>query len=495
MARASLELGTWGQIWVTKRAPSAGGKRTVYRARALYRDFDGISREVEAEGRTKSAAQTRLLKKLRERVQARYVASLKPTDRFSVAAELWLAHVTEMVADGRRSPGTRDTYRQKLDNHVLPAIAGVRLGEITTPLVDSVVGSIKNRVGPPTARTSRTVISGVLGLAVRHGAIPTNPVRDVDTIASKPKRRPRALDEDERRAWFAMLAANPKAVEADLPDLTTFLLATGARIGEALGLLWAEVNLGAGEIEISHQVTRSRGEGLLRVRTKSAAGERVLKLPSWCLEMLMRRWEQGVRLEEPVFCDAIGRFRDPANVRRDLRRARAPVSSEARQELGVALMRARRAARRSRQEVAEALTWPRTRVELVETGRVRLDVDDVIQLADLYRITGGERAQLLVVAAEAGQRSDGDALAWITSHSFRKTTATILDDAGQSARQIADQLGHARPSLTQDVYMGRRAKNPAAAEALEQAMGGHPMEPKPGSLPGESRDRPEGQTR
>jgi integrase len=34
----------------------------------------------------------------------------------------------------------------------------------------------------------------------------------------------------------------------------------------------------------------------------------------------------------------------------------------------------------------------------------------------------------------------------------------MLTSAGQSARQIADQLGHARPSLTQDVYMARRAK-------------------------------------
>jgi transcriptional regulator with XRE-family HTH domain len=211
--------------------------------------------------------------------------------------------------------------------------------------------------------------------------------------------------------------------------------------------------------------------------------------------MLMRRWQEGVRLEEPVFCDALGRFRDPNNVRRDLRRARAPMASEARQQLGVALMRARRAARRSRQDVAEALTWPRTRVELLETGRVRLDVDDVIALADQYGITGGERAQLLAVAAEAAQRSDRDALTWITSNSFRKTTATILDDAGESARQIADQLGHARPSLTQDVYMGRRAKNPAAAQALEQAMREHPMEPKPGGLPGESRDRTADPTR
>ena len=43
---------------------------------------------------------------------------------------------------------------------------------------------------------------------------------------------------------------------------------------------------------------------------------------------------------------------------------------------------------------------------------------------------------------------DGE-LAWITSHNFRKTTATILDEAGLSARAVSDQLGHARPSMTQ----------------------------------------------
>lgn len=34
-----------------------------------------------------------------------------------------------------------------------------------------------------------------------------------------------------------------------------------------------------------------------------------------------------------------------------------------------------------------------------------------------------------------------------------KTAATILDEAALSARLVADQLGHARPSMTQDVYL------------------------------------------
>ena len=470
MSRPPLPLGSWGRIWVSSGPSRHDGKPKSFRARALYRDLDGVTREVVAEGQTRSAAQATLLVKLRERSASRHGGSLKATDRFSVAAELWFEQVGEMVADGRRSPGTRDAYRRKLDNHVLPALGEVRLGEVTTPLVDSIIKAIRTQVGPPTAKASRTVISGVLNLAVRHGAIATNPVRDVETIASRPKRHPRALDEDERRAWFARLASDPQAVAADLPDLTSFLLGTGARIGEALGLLWSDVDLSNGEIEIRHQVIRVKGQGLVLVATKSAAGERTLRLPRWCAEMLKLRSALGHHRDEPVFGDALGGLRDPNNVRRDLRRARAPRGSKARQELGAVLAAARRAGKLSRPDVARALQWPRSRIELVEAGRVKVDVETVALLADLYGVKVKARTALMRQAEEATRPEDGDALAWITSHTFRKTTATILDDAGQSARQIADQLGHARPSMTQDVYMGRRAKNPGAAAALDWAF-------------------------
>lgn len=48
--------------------------------------------------------------------------------------------------------------------------------------------------------------------------------------------------------------------------------------------------------------------------------------------------------------------------------------------------------------------------------------------------------------------------------------ATLLDSDEFSAREIADQLGHARPSMTQDVYMGRKIRNPRAVEAIENVL-------------------------
>jgi integrase len=56
----------------------------------------------------------------------------------------------------------------------------------------------------------------------------------------------------------------------------------------------------------------------------------------------------------------------------------------------------------------------------------------------------------------------------LTSHTFRRTVATRLDDAGLSARQIADHLGHAKPSMTQDVYMGRNVASAEAAKILDK---------------------------
>jgi hypothetical protein len=104
---------------------------------------------------------------------------------------------TAMVDDGRRSAGSLDTYRRHLDSHVLPAIGEVRLGELTTPLVDKVTGKIKTDVGAPTAKSCRSVMSSVMSLAVRYGAVTINPIREVERIEVRVKKTPRALSGPE----------------------------------------------------------------------------------------------------------------------------------------------------------------------------------------------------------------------------------------------------------------------------------------------------------
>ena len=60
----------------------------------------------------------------------------------------------------------------------------------------------------------------------------------------------------------------------------------------------------------------------------------------------------------------------------------------------------------------------------------------------------------------------------VTSHSFRKSMATMIDDAGMSARIGADQLGHAKVSMTQDRYMRRGKVHTEVAALLDRVING-----------------------
>jgi integrase len=55
----------------------------------------------------------------------------------------------------------------------------------------------------------------------------------------------------------------------------------------------------------------------------------------------------------------------------------------------------------------------------------------------------------------------------IKSHTYRKTLATLMDDAGLPIRKANDQLGHSRTSQTQDAYFGRKRLATGAASVLE----------------------------
>ncbi len=53
-----------------------------------------------------------------------------------------------------------------------------------------------------------------------------------------------------------------------------------------------------------------------------------------------------------------------------------------------------------------------------------------------------------------------------STHSCRKTVATLPDRAGMSATEIADHLVHANPSLTLDVYMNTAPDTSSIVGAL-----------------------------
>jgi integrase len=382
VARQPNPVGSFGKITRAKRKDGA------WTARTYVRDLDGERRLVTRHGTSGAAAE----RELRVALAGRFAgpdARAESSVRIRDLAERWITDVQHAAEAGERSPNTARLYRHYLDRHILPAIGALQVREATVPRLDTFISTVSANSGAAAAKACRSALSGILGLAVRQGAIPSNPVRDVGPIRGTRSRvKARSLTVEECGSWLAQLEADRAAVRRDLPDLTRWLLATGVRIGEAIAVSWDNIDLDHRVVEIDHKIMRVKGQGLLRVRqTKSMAGHRTLPLPHFAMRMLARRQVVSGGAG-PLFPDSRGGWRDPSNVSRELREARG-----------------------------------------------------------------------------SGQFS------WVTSHVFRKTCATLLDESELSARQIADQLGHAKVSMTQDNYLGRRLTNRRTAQALDRTIG------------------------
>ena len=67
-----------------------------------------------------------------------------------------------------------------------------------------------------------------------------------------------------------------------------------------------------------------------------------------------------------------------------------------------------------------------------------------------------------------------------TSHTFRKSVATLIDDEGLPARVGADHLGHRNISMTQDKYMPRGRQHSEVPDLLDKAVAINDGCPLPG---------------
>lgn len=145
------------------------------------------------------------------------------------------------VTAGTRSPTTLRLYRSHLDNHVLPALRDLETHDLTVTVTDRLLKAKQDAgYSYETVKTTRAVISGFCGYAVRHRALSTNPIRDVARLSGGRGKQVRALTLAERTDLLERLDAPETAHELDLPELVRMMLASGVRLGELLALTGEE---------------------------------------------------------------------------------------------------------------------------------------------------------------------------------------------------------------------------------------------------------------
>ena len=301
MGRPPLDVGTYGNI-STRELPAGN-----WVAECRYRDNDGVTRPVSKRGPSETKAVRNLKTCLAHRS---YGGDLTSNSKFNEIAPLWLAE-KEREARGN----SVDKYRRILNSTVLPAFGQLRLHEVTTPRVDQWVFLQRATRSAATTRGYRNVVSGVMGMAVRMGALTRNPVEGVGRITGgKTRDTKRAMTPDEREDFLLKLDTDEIARRHAMGDVLRYMMGTGVRLSEALSLRWFRVDLQEQITVHGDNLAQETGKGLVLHEPKTLAGFRVLPLPDFVVRTLHLRYPGEGHELEPVFGNTRGAFRNPSNV-------------------------------------------------------------------------------------------------------------------------------------------------------------------------------------
>ncbi|MGW2095792.1 site-specific integrase [Promicromonospora sukumoe] len=414
MPRPSLPIGERGRISRTKLPDGR------WRAACRFRDIDGITRQVVRytppwidRDKTGNAAELALLDALKDRKRDTHGggAEIEPEAKVE---NLWVAYRAQLVERNRSATTLADYDRMSVA--ILQALGSLRIREVRTQRLDAFVREVAARQGAGTGKKAKTILSGMFRIAVRYGALDVNPVREIGELPSGRKKRAKSMDQE----MLAQLLDDVRNSETPCPVV----------LSEAQIKRGVKTTSKAGQVPSVAQFCTNADLADLIVMF-AATGGRIG-------EVLGVRWEDV-----------------------DLKKRTVAITGKVIRIKGAGLVR-------------EDATK-------TESGLRELPLPGFA--AEMLKKRFAERTGPMVFPSQAGTLRDPDTvqrqwrqvraaldLEWVTTHTFRKTVATILDDEGLTARQAADHLGHAQVSMTSDVYFGRGRTHAAAADALDAAV-------------------------
>ncbi len=187
----------------------------------------------------------------------------------------WLDHWLDNIASRTLRPRTAEGYRSKINNHVIPVLGALKLDALQPEHLEALYRDLADGKGlaPNSVLQVHRIVSRALKVAVQRGKIRRNVATLVDA--------PRA----ERTEIQPLLPEQAHALVDAAAGLRngarwSVALALGLRQGEALGVTWQDIDFNAATLTVRQALQRVKGQGLVLVPPKSAAGRRVVALPS-----------------------------------------------------------------------------------------------------------------------------------------------------------------------------------------------------------------------
>lgn len=199
----------------------------------------------------------------------------------------WAAEWLATYKDGNMTDKSLDTYRQKLDGYILPAIGGLQLKDVTEPMLQKILNRERGKSYSHVSKL-RMVMAQMFGRAAHSRIIPYNPAADLILPECK-KTSHRSITEQERAAILAVCDKHHGGLWIKM------MLYCGLRPGETMALQWRDIDFKRAVVHI-HAAKES---GSKKIKApKTAAGVRDVPIrPDYLAELSAARRDHF----KPVF--------------------------------------------------------------------------------------------------------------------------------------------------------------------------------------------------
>ncbi len=232
--------------------------------------------------KTQKEAVEKLRKAQRELEQGTLVTG--PQQTVKQYLEYWL----EEVHKSSIKVSTYVKYGKLINRYIVPALGHLKLEKLTPQHVKSLYNQ-KEKDGL-SAKTINS-IHGVLHKALDNAVLWNLASRNVCDVVSPP----RLVKPEKRSLTMEQAHRLLESVRGHrLEMLLTLALTTGLRRGEMLALRWTDVDLERQTVKVQRTVDYIPRHGYVENEQKTAAGRRVVLLPSFVVDMLKQHRIQQV---------------------------------------------------------------------------------------------------------------------------------------------------------------------------------------------------------
>lgn len=245
----------------------------------------------------------RTFNEAREKKSLRDSVDSKPVERTRFGDYLpeWIETYAGRTQRGF-SETTRPEYRRTIENFAMPRWKTLKLSEIEPRDIRELLTAMRNE-GKSTSmiRKTRASLSTLFATALEDGLISSNPIRGVRIPAPLVEETP--TEERAKAMTKVELATLLSAIPEDWHLFFEFMVHTGLRISEAVGLTWKHLELEDNpRVKVREQVYRG-----VRKKLKSGAGRRDIPLaPKMAARLIAHREAHYSGPEEPVFTSKVG---------------------------------------------------------------------------------------------------------------------------------------------------------------------------------------------